>query len=404
MRIESLALAISLLVTPLAAHAENPCTGDSESWLAQSDSGPTGNGRSGGDEGGIGGTGYGGGDESGIGGTGIYGTITGFGSICVNGLRIGYDDETPVSVDGRASTSAALAIGQVVAVHATGRGEVLEATAVAIHRALTGPVTSLDYANRRLTVMGQQVIAPDDFSQEAYRLVQGSRVFVSGLRRSDGSVVATRIVQAPTEAPDSVSGIADTSASGELRVGGIRIKRREVESQDRDGATAESGQFVRVMGGWNTGTSTLEASVVSTTPLLRPDVERLSIEGYLEGPRLLGFKLDRPSLERALTRAHRGQRLRVIGRRNSLGHLRVERLQLVDRPQLRPEIDRPRPINLGDHPEPALRPTPLPPTRPKPPERPPKIERPDIDHPPRIDRVINRIDNVKVDRAPNFSK
>ena len=367
-----------------------------------------------------GGTGYTGDDESGIGGTGIYGTIIAFGSICVNGLQIRYDDETPVSIDGNASTSAALAIGQVVAVHATGRGEVLEATDVAIYSALTGPVTSLDYAENRFTVMGQQVIAPDDFSQDGYGLALGLRVSVSGLRRSDGSVVATRIVKAPADGPDRVAGIADISPSGEFRVGDIRILSREVDSEERDSATTGSGQFMRVAGGWNPGTSTLEASRVSTAPLFRPGVERLSIEGYLAGDRelrLLGFELDRPSLERALAQTHRGRRLRVTGRRNSLGHLRVERLQVVDRPQFRPDIDRPKPMNLKDQPKPAVRPIRPAPSRPKPPERPPKIERPPvierppkierppvIERPPKIDRVINRIDPLKLDRAPNFSK
>jgi hypothetical protein len=43
--------------------------------------------------GGVGGTGL---QAGGVGGTGIVGTITGFGSVCVNGLEVEYDHSTPV--------------------------------------------------------------------------------------------------------------------------------------------------------------------------------------------------------------------------------------------------------------------------------------------------------------------
>ena len=45
-----------------------------------------------------------------MGGTGIIGTITGFASVCVNGLEVEFEDDTPVEIDGtpaRPSDSAA---------------------------------------------------------------------------------------------------------------------------------------------------------------------------------------------------------------------------------------------------------------------------------------------------------
>src|SRR2546422_4023925 len=50
---------------------------------------------------GIGGTGIGKDGSGGIGGTGIVGVITGFASICVNGVEVHYDASPPVSADGR---------------------------------------------------------------------------------------------------------------------------------------------------------------------------------------------------------------------------------------------------------------------------------------------------------------
>ncbi|MEE2673230.1 MAG: hypothetical protein VX466_05505, partial [Myxococcota bacterium] len=72
-----------------------------------------------GDEGsGTGGTGVLGDEGSGTGGTGVLGTVTGFGSICVNGLQIGYDDATPVVRNGEAAVLKELAVGHVVRVTA----------------------------------------------------------------------------------------------------------------------------------------------------------------------------------------------------------------------------------------------------------------------------------------------
>jgi hypothetical protein len=427
---------LSLLLAPAVANAQNPCVtaGDlaAEARFAQSDSGLSGTGRTGsddsgiggtgisiaatgadesgiggsgytgGDESGLGGTGYTDGDESGIGGTGIFGTITGFGSICVNGFRIRYDDATPIVVDGAPASSEALAIGQVVAVHAAGQGVELDATSVAIHSALTGPITSLDHKAGRLTVMGQRVIAPSDFSRATHGLAVGSRVSVSGLRTSNGDVVATLIAPVAGDRPDSISGIAVAAEGGALTVGGIPIPlplpQRE---QAHDGAEFEAGQFIRLTGGWDPERKRLQTSAATTQPLLRPDVARLSIEGYMDSRpggsevRMLGFKLDRPSLKRALPRLDRAQRVQVSGRRDSLGRLHVERLEVVDRPSVRPdvkpEIERPRPPEIDKRVRPEVRLDNIRPTRPDLPERPPRITRPKIDRVQKIERVTDRI-------------
>src|SRR5471032_14981 len=65
---------------------------------------------------GIGGTGISRGDDHGIGGTGIVGVIQRFGSIFVNGERIGYKPNVPVRIDGEAASPKALRIGQVARV------------------------------------------------------------------------------------------------------------------------------------------------------------------------------------------------------------------------------------------------------------------------------------------------
>src|SRR5690349_21550179 len=67
---------------------------------------PGGIGGTGAVAGGVGGTGIGSeSDNGGIGGTGIVGTITGFASICVNGLEVHFNNDVPVSENGIATTS-----------------------------------------------------------------------------------------------------------------------------------------------------------------------------------------------------------------------------------------------------------------------------------------------------------
>ena len=61
---------------------------------------------------GMGGTGISAAAPSGMGGTGIVGVITGFASICVNGVEVHFDDAIPVSDNGQAVTAQRLAVGQ----------------------------------------------------------------------------------------------------------------------------------------------------------------------------------------------------------------------------------------------------------------------------------------------------
>ncbi|UUZ77687.1 DUF5666 domain-containing protein [Polaromonas sp. P1(28)-13] len=76
----------------------------------------------------LGGTGI---SEGGIGGTGIVGVITGFASICVNGVEVHFDAGTPVSDNGQPGSARQLAVGQVVAVRAAGAGAEVSARNIA---------------------------------------------------------------------------------------------------------------------------------------------------------------------------------------------------------------------------------------------------------------------------------
>ena len=175
--------------------------------------------------GGIGGTGRSGEDKDGggIGGTGIVGTITGFASICVNGLEVHYDNNVPVSENGKPSNAAGLAIGQIVAVEAGHSARGLEARRIALLHALEGPVTQPLDRNGTLEVMGARVaLGNTPLRDTARSLRAGDWVQVSGHPTTDGTVQASRVARIAAGQEASVNGHGD---AGGRQVGGVLTDR-----------------------------------------------------------------------------------------------------------------------------------------------------------------------------------
>ena len=149
------------------------------------------------------------GDE-GVGGTGIFGVISAFGSIVVNGVHIDYEPATSVSVDGESGSSEDFAIGQTVAVEATPVGERYQARLVEIQHAVIGPVESVDALNRQCVVLGQTILVPETHKMP----VPGEWVKVSGLRNEDDRVLASRIEITPEAERGLVRGILTSGQNG----------------------------------------------------------------------------------------------------------------------------------------------------------------------------------------------
>ena len=86
------------------------------------------------------------------------GTITGFGSIFVNGVEFA-TSTAQITLDGRAGTEADLRIGQVVTVQGTvnANGTAGTATRVTFDNDVEGPVTQLDVAAGTFVVLGQTI-------------------------------------------------------------------------------------------------------------------------------------------------------------------------------------------------------------------------------------------------------
>ena len=241
--------------------------------------------------------------DRGIGGTGVIGTIRRFGSIVVNDLRIAYPPDVAVTLDGKAASAADLRVGHVVRVEAEPGSDGLATGRIAVTSEVVGPVEKIGRGH--VVVLGQTVSTAEFGRTRA--LTVGETVAVSGLRRPDGTVVASLIEGAPGAAP-RVAGPVVLGADGGAMIGGLRLvglapelagQRVLVEGQTADGALA-----VR------------QAS--PETLAFGPGVRRLSVEAYAGGGRLgSGLRVAGAALPRGTSRVV------LTGTANGRGQLNV---------------------------------------------------------------------------------
>ncbi len=228
---------------------------------------------------GIGGTGHTQG-EGGIGGTGIVGTITGFGSIWVNGLEVEYDAKTRVVTTAAAANTNELAIGQVVVIEAQGGNMLLQANKISVVNAVAGPISELDVGSGKLTVLGQTVIVAaktlthdQQKQQNSIQLKQGEYVKVSGLRKVNGDIVASRI--------ERIAPIAESSLVGPIT--GIEGNTVYVYGMQVSVATLNGlsvGQEISAIGQLDGGILTAREITLSPSTELYGRTEHINLQGY----------------------------------------------------------------------------------------------------------------------------
>lgn len=229
----------------------------------------------------------------GIGGTGltaalapddeaaVVGTITRFGSVCVNGEHVRYESDTPTTLDGIADTQRSLQLGQVVRLNVRRDGGELVARRIDVVDAVVGPVTERDEAGRWFAVMGRRVfLGPHTMFGNAGPAVPeiGVRIAASGIPRADGRLFTTRVQAAATASQAFVSGMLTELDGRLLEVEGVAV-RLAVGDLPPD---LEVGTEVSVRGTWSG--DILEADEIVADPLYTSDVAPalVSVEGYLD--------------------------------------------------------------------------------------------------------------------------
>jgi len=217
---------------------------------------------------GVGGTGAQ--ANSGVGGTGIVGVITGFASVCVNGLEVHYDNKTKVDVDGQTSAINALYIGQLVAIESIDNGDLLEAERISVSHIMVGKIEKIDVAQYTLQILGQTV----SYSRNTYgsaNLKLNQAVQLSGLVAANNQIYALRIDPVAPSTPSSIVGVIDSAG----KINGVNISSSK---------PINAGNSVQVSGNWNG--RALQASQIKESAMqhLLKGTENVVIQGIAPLP------------------------------------------------------------------------------------------------------------------------
>jgi len=239
-------------------------------------------------EGGIGGTGIVvAGQEGGIGGTGAprragaLGTVTGFGSIHINGLRVIFPSEGSVPSPSGFIFERDIDLGETLEV----LGELqldgtVKPTEAMFRFPLVGQIKHVDPSGTKLRIMGATVVLEpgalvvDEMGHRA-QLIVGDAVQVSGLSRGE-EVVASRVEKMVSPVRTGVMGRVEAGAMpGMVRVNGVRVDY---------GASRppQLGWSVRVTGTYEAGRLVPYETIRSLMETVSVPVSDLSVEGFLE--------------------------------------------------------------------------------------------------------------------------
>lgn len=293
-------------------------------------------------EGGIGGTGMQ--AEGGIGGTGIVGTITGFASVCINGLEVNYDDATRVSSNGQAAGIQKLALGQVIAIDAMDAKNGMLARGIDILNAVEGPVTMVKVEGGLVEVMGQQVRLSDATRLGGIATVQeitvGTPLKVSGYRNAANEIIATRIEIAHDMSEVSLVGMVARDSAGHYVVSGTPVQAKE--------SMLVVGSEVLVKGKWD-GRQFLADSVQPDPSLhFAGHVKQVVVEGLVlervdgKPMKISGFDIDYSSSTAvaggSIGQLMQGHLVRITGKMQAGRRLQANRIEMMRHPNVASRI------------------------------------------------------------------
>lgn len=131
-------------------------------------------------------------DDYGIGGTGIVGSVTGFGSIFVNGIEVEITDQTVISVNGQGVKEYPFQIGDTVEILARDAAAFTHALRLNIRHEIIGPISSWDKQRQLMQVLGQKIQLADETAD----WIPGQFVAVAGYLDHNGVIQARRVDRA----------------------------------------------------------------------------------------------------------------------------------------------------------------------------------------------------------------
>jgi hypothetical protein len=223
------------------------------------------------------------------------GSVDGFGSIIVNGIRFNIDAATLDLED-----IGSLALGHVVRIDGTIDASGTTGTAAAVHAAqeLQGTVSAVQ-PDATFTVLGQRVSVSGSTVYEGVTgvsaLAVGDAVQVSGLPSQGGKVLATRIVKRAGSTGSLVTTGQITSVNSGakvIQVGGLTVSySASTAIEEPASTTLQVGAYVRVHGTLGTG-GTLAATKIRRWQVPAPDLAKVAWSGVVSDYASIGsFKI-----------------------------------------------------------------------------------------------------------------
>lgn len=128
-------------------------------------------------------------EDYGIGGTGIVGTVTGFGSIFINGVEVEITDKTQLTFNGASVKEHQFSIGETVEILAIDDSDYTLAAKANIRHEIIGPITGYDSTNNSLEILGHEVL----LQNSAPKFELGQIIAVSGYTNQKGTIHARHI-------------------------------------------------------------------------------------------------------------------------------------------------------------------------------------------------------------------
>ncbi|MFQ5634874.1 MAG: DUF5666 domain-containing protein [Gammaproteobacteria bacterium] len=199
-------------------------------------------------------------DRGGVTG-GSVGTITGFGSVIVNGVH--YDTANAnIMVNGISASESDLEVGYFVAVESDvpADGMIRAATSIEFDHDLMGSIQAVDVTQQQVFVLGQ-AIAVDDrtifgpgieppSADGLAALPPRQAIRISGLPGVPGTLLATRIDLGAPGAAMEITGIVSSTDSGAstLQIGGLTVEYLGANLDGFDGNGPSVGDRVKAEG------------------------------------------------------------------------------------------------------------------------------------------------------------
>jgi hypothetical protein len=221
--------------------------------------------------------------------TSTSGTLNGFGSIIVNGIRYN-SDKAKIQVNGQIANENDLRPGYQVKLTGTlNKDNTGTADTVEFFPTIIGKISSIDLQNNRLVLLGQNVqidnatLFDDQISPNYLNgLKVGDSILVSGLPDSAGVITATRIELAPQMTHQIVGFVSNLDAmASTFMLNNLKVNFSAATLNDFPNNQLKNGSFIRASGDLNQD-GIFVAKVLNYQAIdFKKEIKSANIEGFI---------------------------------------------------------------------------------------------------------------------------